>query len=114
VEHWDDALHGPSTAVATLLGKEARYDPIPYFWSDQLGHTIQWAGFAKGASSVVRRGEPGSPDGWAFCWLAGSRLVAMLTVDRPRDLVQGRRRMAEGAEPAPSRLADPAVPVKSA
>jgi hypothetical protein len=38
----------------------------------------------------------------------------MLTVDRPRDLVQGRRRMTEGAEPDPARLADPAVPVKSA
>jgi 3-phenylpropionate/trans-cinnamate dioxygenase ferredoxin reductase subunit len=114
VEHWDDALHGPTTAVATLLGKPAVYDPIPYFWSDQLGHTLQWAGFAKGADQVVRRGQPGDPNGWAFCWLAGPRLVAMLTVDRPRDLVQGRRRMAEGAEPDPARLADTAVPVKSA
>jgi 3-phenylpropionate/trans-cinnamate dioxygenase ferredoxin reductase subunit len=114
MEHWDDALHGPTVGVATLLGKEAAYDPIPYFWSDQLGHTIQWAGFAKGADSVVRRGEPGDPNGWAFCWMAGSRLVAMLTVDRPRDLVQGRRRMADRPEPDPARLADPAVPVKSA
>jgi 3-phenylpropionate/trans-cinnamate dioxygenase ferredoxin reductase subunit len=114
VEHWDDALHGPAVAVATLLGRPAVYDPIPYFWSDQLGHTLQWAGFAKGADSVVRRGEPGDAQGWAFCWLAGARLVAMLTVDRPRDLVQGRRRMAAGAEPDRERLADPAVPVKSA
>jgi 3-phenylpropionate/trans-cinnamate dioxygenase ferredoxin reductase subunit len=114
VEHWDDALHGPAVAVATLLGKEAVYDPIPYFWSDQLGHTIQWAGFAKGANRVVRRGQPGDDNGWAFCWLADTRLVAMLTVDRPRDLVQGRRRMADDPEPDPERLADPAVPVKSA
>jgi 3-phenylpropionate/trans-cinnamate dioxygenase ferredoxin reductase subunit len=114
VEHWDDALHGPTVAAATLLGREAVYDPVPYFWSDQLGHTLQWAGFARGADSVVRRGEPGSPDGWAFCWLAGRRLVAMLTVDRPRDLVQGRRRIAEEAEPDPARLADPHVAIKSA
>jgi 3-phenylpropionate/trans-cinnamate dioxygenase ferredoxin reductase subunit len=114
MEHWDDALHGPTVGVATLLGKEAVYDPIPYFWSDQLGHTIQWAGFAKGADSVVRRGDPGDPNGWAFCWMSGPRLVAMLTVDRPRDLVQGRRRMADRPEPDPERLADPAVPVKSA
>ena len=114
VEHWDDALHGPTVAVATLLGTPAVYDPVPYFWSDQLGHTIQWAGFARGATRVVKRGRPGGPEGWAFCWLAGPRLVAMLTVDRPRDLVQGRRRIAEGAEPDLRRLADPAVPVKSA
>ncbi|MCU1675231.1 MAG: FAD-dependent pyridine nucleotide-disulfide oxidoreductase [Frankiales bacterium] len=114
VEHWDDALHGPAVAAATLLGKEAVYDPVPYFWSDQLGHTLQWAGFARGADAVIRRGKPGSPDGWAFCWLAGPRLVAMLTVDRPRDLVQGRRRIDQGAQPDPARLADLAVPVKSA
>ena len=114
VEHWDDALHGPTVAIATLLGKTAVYDPVPYFWSDQLGHTIQWAGFARGADRVVKRGRPGSRDGWAFCWLAGERLVAMLTVDRPRDLVQGRRRIAEGAEPDPARLANPAVPIKQA
>jgi 3-phenylpropionate/trans-cinnamate dioxygenase ferredoxin reductase subunit len=114
VEHWDDALHGPTVAVATLLGRPAVYDPVPYFWSDQLGHTLQWAGFARGADSVVRRGEPGDPDGWAFCWLAGRRLIAMLTVDRPRDLIQGRRRIAADAEPDPARLADPAVAVKSA
>ena len=114
VEHWDDALHGPTVAAATLLGREAVYDPVPYFWSDQLGHTLQWAGFARGADSVVRRGEPGDADGWAFCWLAGRRLVAMLTVDRPRDLVQGRRRIADEAEPDPARLADPDVAIKNA
>jgi NADPH-dependent 2,4-dienoyl-CoA reductase/sulfur reductase-like enzyme len=114
VEHWDDALHGPTVAAATLLGQPAVYDPVPYFWSDQLGHTLQWAGFARGADSVVRRGKPGDAKGWAFCWMAGTRLVAMLTVDRPRDLVQGRRRIAEGAEPNRKRLANLSVPVKSA
>ncbi len=114
VEHWDDALHGPVVAVATLLGAQAVYDPVPYFWSDQLGHTLQWAGFARGADAVVRRGRVGDPQGWAFCWLSGPRLVAMLTVDRPRDLVQGRRRIAQEAEPDPDRLADPEVAVKDA
>ncbi|HVE74045.1 MAG TPA: FAD-dependent oxidoreductase [Mycobacteriales bacterium] len=114
VEHWDDALHGPTVAAATVLGVPAFYDPVPYFWSDQLGHTLQWAGFARGADSAIQRGAPGDPAGWAMCWLAGDRLVAMLTVDRPRDLVQGRRRIAEGATPDPARLADPSIPLKSA
>lgn len=112
VEHWDDALNGPAVAVATLLGSPAVYDPVPYFWSDQLGHTLQWAGFARGADAVVRRGEPGDAGGWAVCWLAGRRLVAMLSVDRPRDLVQARRRIDQGGEVDPDRLADPAIPVK--
>jgi len=40
--------------------------------------------------------------------------VAVLAVDRPRDLLQARRAVAAGASPDLDRLADPAVPLKSA
>jgi 3-phenylpropionate/trans-cinnamate dioxygenase ferredoxin reductase subunit len=49
------------------------------------------------------------------CWLtADRRLVAILTVDRPRDLVQGRRVIEAGLVMDVDRLADPAVAVKDA
>jgi 3-phenylpropionate/trans-cinnamate dioxygenase ferredoxin reductase subunit len=35
-----------------------------------------------------------------------------LTVDRPRDMLQGRRLIASAAPVDASRLADPAIPVK--
>jgi 3-phenylpropionate/trans-cinnamate dioxygenase ferredoxin reductase subunit len=38
----------------------------------------------------------------------------VLTVDRPRDLLQARRLIAAGAEVDPARLADPAIPLKDA
>jgi len=114
VEHWDDALHGPAAAVATLLGRPAVHDPVPYFWSDQLGHLLQHAGHAAGADAVVQRGVPGAAEGWSTCYLREGRLVAVLAVDRPRDLVQGRRRIAAADAADPARLADPAVPLRSA
>ena len=112
VEHWDDALHAPAVAVSTLLGREAVHDPVPYFWSEQLGHLLQHVGHAGGADRVVHRGAPGDPDGCAVAWFAGERLVALLAVDRPRDLAQARKRI--GTPVDADRLADPAVPVKSA
>jgi 3-phenylpropionate/trans-cinnamate dioxygenase ferredoxin reductase component len=114
VEHWDDALQAPTVAAATLLGVDAVHDPVPYFWSDQLGHVVQFAGYHRGADRVVHRGDPDDPAGWSLCWLAGERLVAVLAVDRPRDLLQGRRAIAEGRTPGLGRLADPGVPLKSA
>jgi 3-phenylpropionate/trans-cinnamate dioxygenase ferredoxin reductase component len=114
VEHWDDALQAPAVAAATLLGRDAVHDPVPYFWSDQLGHVVQFAGYHRGADRLVRRGDPAGPGGWSLCWLRDGRLVAVLAVDRPRDLLQGRRAVAEGREPDLARLADPAVPLKSA
>jgi 3-phenylpropionate/trans-cinnamate dioxygenase ferredoxin reductase component len=114
VEHWDDALQAPAVAVTTLLGGDAVHDPVPYFWSDQLGHVVQFAGYHRDADRVVERGDPAGTEGWALCWLREGRLVAVLAVDRPRDLVQGRRAIADGRAPDPGRLADPAVPLKSA
>ena len=112
VEHWDDALHAPVAAVSTLLGTPAVHDPVPYFWSEQLGHRLQHVGHATATATVVHRGEPGGADGWSVGWLEGERLVALLAVDRPRDLAQARRRIGSPVDPA--RLADPVVPVKEA
>jgi NADPH-dependent 2,4-dienoyl-CoA reductase/sulfur reductase-like enzyme len=113
VEHWDDALHAPTTAAATLLGAPAVHDPVPYFWSEQLGHRVQHVGVAVPGSVALHRGAPGDPDGFSVAWLAGERLVALLAVDRPRDLAQARRRIADGGPVDAARLADPAVPLKA-
>jgi len=49
VEHWTGAMERPAIAVATLLAG-GRHDGIPakppYFWSDQYGRRIQFAGIA--------------------------------------------------------------------
>ena len=114
VEHWDAALHAPTAAVATLLGTPTVHDPVPYFWSEQLGHRLQHAGHAAEGAAVVHRGDPDGSDGWSVGWVQGDRLVALLSVDRPRDLAQARRRIADGTPVDVGRFADPAMPVKSA
>jgi 3-phenylpropionate/trans-cinnamate dioxygenase ferredoxin reductase component len=112
-EHWDVALHAPEVVAANVLGGDEVYDPVPYFWSEQFGRMVQYAGYHGDAERLVWRGDPAGP-AWAACWLAVGRLVAILTVDRPRDLLQGRRLIASAAPVDAGRLADPAVPVKDA
>jgi NADPH-dependent 2,4-dienoyl-CoA reductase/sulfur reductase-like enzyme len=112
VEHWDTALNAPDVAAANILGGEREYDAVPYFWSEQFGRMVQYAGHHPVADSMVWRGDPGS-GGWAACWLSGDRLVAILTVDRPRDLLQGRRVISAGAAVDAGRLADPDVAVRA-
>jgi NADPH-dependent 2,4-dienoyl-CoA reductase/sulfur reductase-like enzyme len=112
-EHWDVALHAPEVAAANLLGGSEAYDPVPYFWSEQFGRVLQYAGYHGGADRLVWRGDP-ALDQWAACWLAGPRLVALLTVDRHRDLTQGRRVVASGAPVDVARLADPEIAIRDA
>jgi NADPH-dependent 2,4-dienoyl-CoA reductase/sulfur reductase-like enzyme len=111
VEHWDNALHAPAVAATTMLGGDATWDPVPYFWSEQWGRMVQYAGHHPAGDRVVWRDEGAR---WAAFWLTGDRLVAALAVDRPRDLVQARRLMERGRSVDVARLADPGVPVKEA
>ena len=111
-EHWDVALHAPEVVAANVVGGDEAYDPVPYFWSEQFGRMMQYVGYHGDAESLVWRGDPAEPT-WAACWLAAGRLVAMLTVDRPRDLLQARRLIASGDPVDVARLTDPAIPVKA-
>jgi 3-phenylpropionate/trans-cinnamate dioxygenase ferredoxin reductase component len=112
-EHWDVALHAPEVVAANVLGDDAVYDPVPYFWSEQFGRMVQYQGYHGDADRLLWRGDPAAPT-WAACWLAAGRLVAILTVNRPRDLLQGRRVIASADPVDAERLADPAIPVKDA
>jgi 3-phenylpropionate/trans-cinnamate dioxygenase ferredoxin reductase subunit len=114
VEHWDTALNAPETAAAALLGHEgAVYDAVPYFWSEQFGRMVQYAGHHPVAERMIFRGSPEEAK-WAALWLTGDRLMAVLTVDSPRDLVQSRRIIAAGTPVDVDLIADPAVAVRNA
>ncbi|KPC80672.1 NAD(P)/FAD-dependent oxidoreductase [Streptomyces mutomycini] len=113
VHHWDNALQGPRAVAAALAGGAAgTYDPVPYFWSEQFGRFVQYAGRHAGADTLLWRGDPGDPS-WTVCWLRQGVLVAVLAVSRPRDLAQGRRLVEAGARIDPVRAADSSVPLKS-
>ncbi|NUP15748.1 MAG: oxidoreductase [Streptomyces sp.] len=114
VHHWDNALQGPRTVAANILGETpAVYDPVPYFWSEQFGRFVQYAGHHAAADTTLWRGDPSGP-AWTVCWLREDRLVALLAVGRPRDLAQGRRLIESGTPMNAELLADPARPLKAA
>ncbi|MGW7008774.1 NAD(P)/FAD-dependent oxidoreductase [Streptomyces sp. NPDC054933] len=113
IHHWDNAVQGPRTAAGNLLGGDEPYDPVPYFWSEQFGRFVQYAGHHSDADQMLRRGDPDGP-AWSVCWLRDGALVALLAVGRPRDLAQGRKLIERGAQLDPSAAADPSVPLKAA
>jgi NADPH-dependent 2,4-dienoyl-CoA reductase/sulfur reductase-like enzyme len=128
VEHWDSAIHAPQVVAANILGGDERYDPVPYFWSEQFGRMVQYCGQHSPTDKLLWRGDTEGRN-WTACWLArdwpageqpagdwlgGERLTAVLAVSRPRDLLQGRRLIAAGTPVDPVRLADPAVPLRDA
>ncbi|GAA4923141.1 NAD(P)/FAD-dependent oxidoreductase [Streptomyces coeruleoprunus] len=114
VHHWDNALQGPRTVAADIVGEDPRpYDPVPYFWSEQFGRFVQYAGHHASADTLIARGDPAGA-AWSVAWLREGALVALLAVGRPRDLAQGRKLIESGALLDAERVADPSVPLKAA
>ena len=96
VEHWTGALERPAMAVAALLAGGLRQESTvkpPYFWSDQYGSRIQFAGLARPDDEITV--EEGSCE--ERCLLAtyrrDGRLVAVLGIDQPRLFTRWRRQL---------------------
>ncbi|GLW13545.1 MULTISPECIES: NAD(P)/FAD-dependent oxidoreductase [Streptomyces] len=116
IHHWDNALQGPRTVAENIVrgGSEGLvYDPVPYFWSEQFGRFVQYAGHHVDADELVWRGDP-TGAAWSVIWLREGRLVALLAVGRPRDLAQGRKLIERGTALDRERAANASVPLKSA
>ncbi|GAA0903609.1 NAD(P)/FAD-dependent oxidoreductase [Pseudonocardia zijingensis] len=96
-EHWTNALQQPAAAVATLLGREpAARRAAPYFWSDQFGARLQFAGHRLPDDEVeVLDGDPGDRR-----FVAGYRrdgeLVAVFAMNQPKLFGKWRRQVVPG------------------
>ncbi|MFC7259270.1 NAD(P)/FAD-dependent oxidoreductase [Streptomyces lutosisoli] len=97
VEHWTGARERPDAAVATLLAWGATEPGVPrppYFWSDQYGVKIQFAGHSAGADSVtVEEGAAGDRSFLAVYRCAGQP-VAVLAMNQPRLFMRWRKQLS--------------------
>jgi NADPH-dependent 2,4-dienoyl-CoA reductase/sulfur reductase-like enzyme len=97
VEHWTGARERPDAAVAALLSGGAATPVVPkppYFWSDQYGVRIQFAGHSAGADSVTV--EEGLPDDRSFLavYRRSGHPVAVLGMNQPRLFTRWRKQLA--------------------
>lgn len=93
VEHWTSASDRARAAVRTLLGQPAGPVRQPYFWSDQYGVRIQFAGHAVAGDEVaVEQGDPGEHRFLAVYRRAGLP-VAVLAVDLVGPFAKWRRQL---------------------
>jgi 3-phenylpropionate/trans-cinnamate dioxygenase ferredoxin reductase component len=60
---------------------------------------------------VILRGNPATR-GFSVCYLRGGELVAIETVNHPKDQMAARKLIAVHARPNPEKLADPAVALR--
>jgi 3-phenylpropionate/trans-cinnamate dioxygenase ferredoxin reductase subunit len=96
-----------------FVGGTARYDSLPWFWSDQADLKLQIAGLFESTDELVVRGAPETRSFSVFTF-RGGKLACVESVNRPGDHMAARRLIAQGIPLTPQLAGDPALDLKAA
>jgi 3-phenylpropionate/trans-cinnamate dioxygenase ferredoxin reductase subunit len=97
----------------SILGDEAAYSALPWFWSDQYDLKLQSVGLSATADTVVMRSTPGHDRRLEVFYLAGSKLIAADIVGAPADFAFSRKLVESKTVVRPEALADPDVSLRT-
>ncbi|MBV8306900.1 MAG: FAD-dependent oxidoreductase [Gammaproteobacteria bacterium] len=111
LESVDNAFEQGTTVALNLLGGETVHDKVPWFWSDQFDLKLIIIGLSSGYDTAVLRGSPATRS-FSVCYLRGGELVALDSINTPKDQMAARKLIPVHARPNLDRLADPAVALR--
>jgi 3-phenylpropionate/trans-cinnamate dioxygenase ferredoxin reductase subunit len=97
-----------------MLGRREPFGDVHWFWSDQFDHTISSAGLIPGSDGpgeLVIRGSLEQRSFSAFS-LDGDRVRAVISLNRPRDVLDARRLIARDHSATAGQLRDESLPLK--
>ncbi len=98
IEHWDVAENQGKAAARSMLGSDAPYDVVPYFFSDLADWTwMEYVGPAYEWDEEILRG---SLEDSNFClwYLKDGRVAGALAVNRSDDLELARKLITSGEQ----------------
>ena len=95
VEHWDVAMQQGMHAARNMLGDDADYEVVPYFFSDLADWaSLEYVGPAHEWDEEVWRGDREAGE-FSVWYLQGGRVAGCLSVGRSEDLAEARRMLAD-------------------
>jgi 3-phenylpropionate/trans-cinnamate dioxygenase ferredoxin reductase component len=95
VEHWDVAMQQGIHAAANMVGADADYEVVPYFFSDLADWaSMEYVGPAYEWDREVWRGDREGGE-FSVWYLQGDRVAGCLSVGRSEELAQARQMIAE-------------------
>lgn len=111
LESVQNANDQATTAARSIVGREAEYDAVPWFWSNQYDLKLQTVGLSIGFDQAVVRGEP-EQRSFSVIYLRDGRVIAIDAVNAMKDYVQGRALVANGTRLSAEALSDISRPLK--
>ena len=114
LESVQNAVDQGKVAAAAICGKPARYDRIPWFWSDQYDVKLQMVGLSEGYDQAIIRRENGQAAPFSIWYFKGEQLLAVDAVNHPKAYVLGTKFIKAQQRLDKTQLANPKVDFKPA
>jgi len=105
IEHWRLAQQHGAVAARNMLGQPTDYTATPFFWTQQYGKSLRYAGHAEHWDEIVYHGDVAKQDFLAFYVQAG-RITAVAGMGRDIDIIYLTELLGQGRMPAPAELSD--------
>jgi 3-phenylpropionate/trans-cinnamate dioxygenase ferredoxin reductase subunit len=105
LESVQNAVDQAKTAARAIVGKDAEYHAVPWFWSDQADMKLQIAGVAPKLDRLAVRGDAESGAFSVFGYADG-RLRMVESINKPADHMLARRLISDGRGPSPEEALD--------
>jgi 3-phenylpropionate/trans-cinnamate dioxygenase ferredoxin reductase subunit len=99
IEHWQHARAHGKAAARSILGRTDPYAEIPWFWSQQYDHELQYAGSHDPGDEPVIEHEPGS-DAFSGLFVRDGVVRAALALDRGHAVREAIRQIGAPLAPA--------------
>jgi len=111
LESVHNALEQAKTAASNICGDKLCYSQVPWFWSDQYDLKLQIAGISEGYDQTVIRGDPAGRS-FSCLYLKEGQLIAIDSINSPRDFMQSKALIASHAIIGEAALANVDVQLK--
>jgi NADPH-dependent 2,4-dienoyl-CoA reductase/sulfur reductase-like enzyme len=108
IEHWVVAEQQGQAAARSMLGKGARFDRVPFFWSTHYDVTIGYVGHAESWDHIDISGDLAKGDA-AVAYRRAGKTLAVAAVGRDQLLLRAEAAIERRDEAALTQLIAPSA-----
>ncbi len=85
VEHWRLAMQLGRVAGAGMAGNKTKYEEVPYFWTEQAGMSIRYAGYVREWDDIIIDGNLAHKKFIAY-YIKNNAVVAAAGINRDKEM----------------------------
>ena len=112
LESVQNAVDQAKILASLLTGKDEKYNPVPWFWSDQFDLKIQMAGLSVPNTEFHLRGSP-TEKRFSLLETLNGKLIAAYSVNSPADHMATRKLIAQNITLDINVAINPDIPLRN-